>query len=265
MFFNNNYNKKDSLITCINCEQKGHTFRECLNPIVSNGVLAFKIIDGEIHYLLIQRKDSISYIDFVRGKYSTEFKDTFQILLGEMCEEERTKLLTLDFDTQWDLLWKNHNSRVYIIDYPVAKEKYNKLDIKMLVEGSSPCKWKETENGIAKGRRFNKEKKIDCAIREFNEETGYNNKEITLLPVLPIEELFYGSNSIAYRHTYYLAEIKTSRIPEIDQNNIHMSGEIKALKWMNFKDTINSFRIYNSAKRSVIYKANNIIKKIYNI
>ena len=55
---------------CNNCGKQGHTFYSCKKPIISLGVIAFTITrSGEIKYLMICRKDSLGYVEFVRGKY----------------------------------------------------------------------------------------------------------------------------------------------------------------------------------------------------
>ena len=54
---------------CVNCGKMGHSFRECTEPVLSFGVIAVKFIDNEPYYLLIRRRDSLSYVEFLRGKY----------------------------------------------------------------------------------------------------------------------------------------------------------------------------------------------------
>ena len=56
---------------CNNCGKTGHVFHQCKVPITSIGVIAFRINDNnDIEYLLIRRKDTLGFIDFLRGKYS---------------------------------------------------------------------------------------------------------------------------------------------------------------------------------------------------
>ena len=53
---------------CNNCGSDGHLYRNCKLPVLSYGILCFT---DEHNILMIQRKDSLSYIEFIRGKYST--------------------------------------------------------------------------------------------------------------------------------------------------------------------------------------------------
>ena len=52
---------------CNNCGYEGHLYRNCKLPVLSYGVLIVRIPDKQV--LMVQRKDSIAYIEFLRGKY----------------------------------------------------------------------------------------------------------------------------------------------------------------------------------------------------
>ena len=56
---------------CNNCGKFGHLFRHCKNPIVSFGCVLFRINNNVREYLMICRKDTLGYIDFIREKYVT--------------------------------------------------------------------------------------------------------------------------------------------------------------------------------------------------
>lgn len=250
-------------IICINCSNKGHTFKDCDYPITSYGVIAFKKIQDEIKYLLVQRKDSIGYIDFIRGKYDGKIKkeDIFKVLIGEMTVEEKKRILKNDFDTLWEMLWLNKESRVFKNDYEQAKKKFKSIDVKNMIRDSlDETKWGESEFSIPKGRRNNSEKFMDCAIREFTEETGLGEDIIKYINPSPIEEVFLGSNGVVYRHVYYIAEVITEKIPEIDKTNVLQAGEIKYINWFTYKEAMNIFRNYDTTKRAIIHKVNKSLK-----
>ena len=61
--------KKNSGNYCNNCGKTGHLFHNCKIPITSLGVIAFRSNKGIIEYLMIRRKETLGYIDFMRGKY----------------------------------------------------------------------------------------------------------------------------------------------------------------------------------------------------
>jgi hypothetical protein len=54
---------------CNNCGKQGHLYHQCKMPITSIGLITFRIYNDEIQYLMICRKDTLGYIDFLRGKY----------------------------------------------------------------------------------------------------------------------------------------------------------------------------------------------------
>ena len=56
---------------CNNCGTKGHIFYQCKQPITSVGIIVFrKGQHDKREYLLIRRKDSLGYVEFMRGKYN---------------------------------------------------------------------------------------------------------------------------------------------------------------------------------------------------
>ena len=59
-------------IQCNNCGMKGHLYRDCKNPVTSFGHIIFRKDRKEPEILMIQRKDSLCYIEFIRGKYDIQ-------------------------------------------------------------------------------------------------------------------------------------------------------------------------------------------------
>ena len=83
---------------CNNCGKHGHLFHQCKNPITSIGIIVFNNKNvTDIEYLMIRRKDSLGYVDFMRGKYPLFNKRYLLNIISEMTDEEKTKLLTNDF------------------------------------------------------------------------------------------------------------------------------------------------------------------------
>ena len=56
-------------IYCNNCGIKGHLYKDCRKPVISCGNIIFRLDKDEPEILMIQRKDSLCYIEFLRGKY----------------------------------------------------------------------------------------------------------------------------------------------------------------------------------------------------
>jgi 8-oxo-dGTP pyrophosphatase MutT (NUDIX family) len=284
--------KKYKNVYCVNCGEKGHVVKDCDGPITSFGIIAFKIVNTEseergdknkklqevidivmpqsevvsatttkqypkIKFLMIQRKDTMGYIDFIRGKYPEDDDEKKASLLGvwlnEMTTKEKTQLLTQSFDVLWDNLWMNHESKCYKNEYHSAKRKFERLDLKTLI-GNSKTYYEFQEFSFAKGRRNMKERNITCAEREFYEETGYAKSEYQFIKNYPpIQEEFTGTNGIRYRHIYYLVKmIDNVSPPVIDEDNIVQTGEVQNIGWMTYQECIALIRPYDHAKRKAI-------------
>ena len=50
-------------VYCNNCGIKGHVFKDCLSPILSCGIILCKKYEDIYKVLMINRKDSLCYID----------------------------------------------------------------------------------------------------------------------------------------------------------------------------------------------------------
>jgi 8-oxo-dGTP pyrophosphatase MutT (NUDIX family) len=276
-------------IYCVNCGEKGHVVKDCDGPITSFGIIAFKIVQDKndesfdtnsklkeilsynnvkdtnnentfpkTKFLMIQRKDTMGFTDFVRGKYPDEPEESEKALqtdLNEMTEEEKNTLLTKSFDEIWRKLWVNHDSKCFKNEYEFAYRRYQKLDIPNLVKCSKTC-YKYQEFGFPKGRRNMKETNIACAEREFYEETGYDKTCYDFIKNYPtIHEEFVGTNGVRYRHIYYLVKIKDNvPPPKIDFRNKVQTGEVQNIGWLTYEECMSVIRPYDIEKKKVIKK-----------
>lgn len=200
-------------------------------PITSYGILLFYIDNGVRRYLLAQRRDTIEYTDFLRGRYSLQ---CLELYLTLMTDEERDRLTNYNFNELWDDLWVNHNSRFYKDGRAKAEAKYqaNRVELMRLL--------RETRSrvtapgwGFPKGKKNLAETDLQCALREFNEETKMKLSYQNLLNISASTEIFKGSNNKIYSTVYYIAETK-KRIP-IKKMNVHgrptVSEEVSELAW----------------------------------
>ena len=226
---------------CNNCGNEGHLYRQCKLPVLSYGVLLFT---NDKKLLMIQRKDSISYIEFIRGKYKLG-DDTYILRLLDTCSTGEIDLIrTFSFDKLWANLWfpnrsnKKQTERM-INEYNKSKVKFNKLkgtNLESLVN-KSKCKYKTPEWEFPKGRRSNRESNLKCAIREFEEETDLKSNEYIILDnVIPISEVYIGSNGVTYKHVYYIATYKGNRDLSINLDKYEQYSEIGDIQWLTIKE-----------------------------
>lgn len=242
---------------CMNCGKRGHTFRDCKDPTASYGVIATQERE-EPHYLLIRRRDSLGYVDFLRGKYSLSNRAYIERLIQQMTREERHRLLTTPFDTLWVNLWNGQNTRQFRNEHDTAKRSFETLKTTGDVGGRQlakyleeiPNEWEEPEWGFPKGRKCQHESDKSCAIREFCEETGLSSKHLTLLDMSPELEEYTGTNGIAYRHTYFIGTCQ-SDVAINPANHVQMR-EVGDIGWFPFAEAYLRIRATNPEKRAVL-------------
>lgn len=276
---------------CSNCNKLGHYFRECKDPITSYGIIAYRIkrpkisiepvvlngiseadsLNGlnvnNIEFLLIQRKDTLGYVEFMRGKYNISNSNYVQSLFNQMTITELDRLSTTDFESLWNALWSNQISRQYKQEYENALLKYNSLGVDELSGKSlkdyisdATRDWITPEWGFPKGRRGNRESEVACAVREFGEETGLDESQYIIVKnLLPLEENFLGGNRVSYRHRYFLAYCRQSTEVQIDISNTVMNREISDIGWFSYEQALQLIRPYNIEKRQILTIANDIL------
>lgn len=256
---------------CMNCGLKGHYFNQCLEPITSLGIICYRINKklNQLEYLLICRKDSLGYTEFLRGKYKSNDEDYLIKLFSEMTKSEVHRILTKDFDTLWTNLWLNVNTKYYINEYNKCKEKFiicmsNNLENIIKIITRVYFFWNEPEWGFPKGRRNKNEDNITSAIREFIEETGLNINDFKIIEnIKPIEEIFIGSNNIKYKHIYYIAECINSDLNVyINKNKPEQYCEISKIEWLPYKHALSKLRDYNKEKIELLKYLNNGLETI---
>ena len=247
---------------CSNCGRSGHFFRECKEPITSLGILAYRLDSDCPKWLLIRRRDSLGYIEIMRGKYSLTDVESITSLIDQTTVDERERLLKKPFADLWRLLWNGPASRRYHIEYEQAKAKHDSL----LTSGrlatliaSTKTVWVESEWGFPKGRRSSVETELACALRETYEEAGIPKEKLRITDIAPLVEEFRGSNGIRYRHKYWLAQAPATLEVGMNPANLDQAREISAVRWCTYEEAMAMIRPYNVEKRSVLEKARSLL------
>lgn len=308
---------------CSNCNRKGHTFKNCNEPIISNGIIAIYIknfnselipylenfivknlkifnnsynkktsspnykkiisssksdsnsslskwfeecekkksdptditnknnINDNIQFLLVQRKHSLGYLEFMRGRYNLENKESIIYLIEQMTLNEIYNISNNDFDFLWNDLWdlnniknKNHHK-----EYSQSKQKFYqiKLSYPSIITNTKPL-YNFNEWGFPKGRRESYESDLVCAIREFEEETCLDEKNYTIMEKCKsIRENLTGTNGVNYAHNYFLSIINDNSDSKDETNR-----EIGQTKVLNILECLDRIRPYHKNKIRII-------------
>ena len=258
---------------CNNCGKQGHMFHQCKLPITSYGIIAFKSSVEGIEYLMIRRKDSFGYIDFVRGKYSLNNINQLLTIINEMSLDEKQRILQCPFEMLWNQMWGDPNNlnNQYKNEELSSRKKFELLKEGILVDDKiinlndiicmSNTSWNETEWEFPKGRRNQKEKDLECALREFEEETGVKKTNLTVIEnILPFEEIFIGSNHKSYKHKYFLAYMNNFVYENIELNKFQPT-EVSKLEWKSLDNCLKSIRPYNLEKKELIININKVLQE----
>jgi 8-oxo-dGTP pyrophosphatase MutT (NUDIX family) len=232
--------------------------------------------DEMIKYLFIRRKNSLNYIEFIRGKYNLMDVDYLQNALHFLTLDEKKKIQENDFDTLWHELWDNNYSKNQK-EYNESKLKFNTLregfyimknEIKLWVQFDSIIQnsffhYTEPEWGFPKGRREENEKNIDCAKREFQEETNLKENEYKIIHISPFEETYLATNNIKYRHIYYIAQVYHSSVVAMDSENKCQNMEVGDIQFLSIHEGLEKIRNYNIEKKHSLINLHLHLKLIY--
>ena len=235
-----------SAVRCNNCGFMYHNIKQCRTPITSNGVI--HVHDGK--YLMIKRRKTLGYVDFMRGRYAKN-PAYLMNLIDEMTVQERKDLLEHDFTTLSHDMWHAFHEE------PAARDKFNDLkrdgQLKALIDQSTTT-WEEQEWGFPKGRRNSNESEVACALREYEEETGYDRHGVVLLQnVLPFEEIFIGSNYKAYKHKYYVVFGAPKTLRKFQES------EVSDLQWFTYEEVLEKIRPYNVERKKVLASVHRMV------
>jgi len=223
--------------------------------------------------LLVQRRNTIGMIEFIRGKYDVTNFDYIVKLFNMMTFDEKRILRQHDsFDMIRTVIGLKREYN-YKTEYDEAKRKFMSLkqnpicdQVNALLD-KSYTKWSSPEWGVPKGRRNNKEYDIECAIREFVEETGIKYKNINVYRnIKPVEEIYTGINGVVYKHIYFISDVKTT--PEANENmaKVEKGGflnyEVSNIKSFSLTEAHKLIRPYYVSKLNAIKKGFQIIEAI---
>jgi len=270
---------------CHNCGSHLHKTKECPEPITSCGLLVTKLpyyqkikcsnylkVDDfnfknlknldklsyymdKIKFLLIRRKHSLNFIEFIRGKYNIckiELTKLFEL----MSPEEILFINTYNFKDLWEKVWGDRSwLKSFEKEYKDSEEKFNKLrqnkELFYYLTRNVIPKYESPEWGIPKGRRENTESNLECGIREFCEETSLTRDKFKISNnVSPLIEEFNGTNNKKYKSIFYLATINRVKF----NFNIKNNQEVGDIGFFTLNESISLIRDYHQKRINLLEK-----------
>ena len=279
---------------CTNCGGNGHVFRTCIAPVTSHGVIMVRSVtdlniensltsssslvtgleNEKLQFLLIQRRDSLGFIELIRGRYKSNDLDYIRLHLGGITKEEQLRYRDGPFDVLWNSMWGLNNSHLYKNEFENAKAKWHLIHtgiaddtgkvwtIDDLIATANPPK-ETPEWGFPKGRRDAQESDYVCAMREMEEETGVLEKEVICINnIEPIVESFFGSNHVHYCHKYFIVWVPSTIDIKFNSENDHMRREIGDIQWFSIDDALNRIRSENIEKKEALLHAASLFRNL---
>lgn len=271
-------------MVCTNCGKLGHGSKQCLHPVTSFGVIMIRFKeDGQqsvplptplhaLEFLLIQRRDSLGFVELMRGKYRVADTDYVTQLISSMTQKEVGRLTTLPFDTLWEDLWgpPQEGTHAYRNEKEISRQKFEQLRsagvLQQLIDraGGVVARWATPEWGFPKGRRDPYESEFACAMREMWEETGIRESDIIPIQGLePIQESFKGSNSVDYLHKYFMVFMPSEKEVAVDPTNEHMQREIGDIRWCSLEQAMGLLRPEQAKKRETLLRVHDLLSRYW--
>lgn len=239
----------------------------------SYGLACCKYIEGKLHILMVKKKYTYAFFEFVFCKYPKFDKIKLEKLFNSMTYQEKTDILEMDFDKLWrkivinvpddprSLSKKSKLKRVIgkpigvdILDNDVnnltTKEKEYQIYsskkqrfLELIDDGGRKLKELIHQSKsadpiweIPKGRPEPNEKPADTAMREFNEETFGTIDNYRILYDLNPVKINYVIMDCLYTNEYFIALADEEWIPHFEYNCYENNREVEELRWITFDE-----------------------------
>lgn len=243
--------------------------------------------NNRIEILMIKKRYSYEFINFVLGRYQAYDKKTLFHMFNNMSFAEKIDIFGMQFENMWYRIWINNPVKQYnILDvykhidknlnvddymtgsdiYKCFKQKKNKFfsnfgdnvtSLRNLIINSSNSEimWE-----MPKGKLESNETCIDCAIREFYEETSVKHDNYRIFyNVDPVVETIVEDGCI-YKQYYYIAECTSAFKPSVNFENFKQISEVEQVKWVSI-DEIDFMSLSKGRHEQLLQTAKNVIKK----
>jgi 8-oxo-dGTP pyrophosphatase MutT (NUDIX family) len=199
----------------------------------SSGIACCRRQEGKLQVLMVQKRYTYAYSRFVNGNYVAWDRQGIMRLFGEMTMEEKSIIGSMDFVKMWQRVWNDkarsgsfHSSRSKF------ENNWGRDGGRRLKDMLNRSGWGKLVWEVPKGRRLPEEAGVECAVREFREETGVDKSQYLLYPQVT-RTIQHVSGDTRYISTYYLA-MCDKVLPRIDYSR--GQDEVADITWMSIED-----------------------------
>lgn len=206
----------------------------------SYGIILFK----NEKVLMVCRKDSIGFCEFVNGKYKNQ--EELEKLFSYMTKDELDVLVNGSFEDAYFRLW--NTTEINLNNSYIGNQKYkfdfwrniwHEVCVKKLESNSY---YIDAEWGFPKGKKERGETEVDTALRELFEETQIDKNTIEVLDGKPLIECRKDGHCKYISH-YYVAVVKDDILDD-DMNITPQKNEISHIEFVNIDDAVHLIRPY---------------------
>lgn len=211
----------------------------------SYGVLLFTGNGQERKYLIVQNRDSESFIYFFLAWNMDRWNNNYLLkVVKGFSRDELNRLLYYPFDLIYTDLYVDHVKGTFQRQYNRALCNYNYFHSrKDWIQLCQNIQTNEIQWGFCKGRIENGEHPYKCAMRELQEEVGIHSNDIKLHPVM--NPIHYKNEKLLFK-TFVNVCLFPAECPyelkvvyQFFKNTIRcmsISNEILHAKWVSLQE-----------------------------
>lgn len=194
----------------------------------------------------------------MRGKYDPSDYSYVMRLLENMTSSELSILRSQPFEVLWSRMWNHADKHEH--EMPFAKDKFTSVSHLLSCAHSD---YPEPEWGFPKGRRYRCESDVQCAEREFYEETNIPRNAYILVKDVEFREIFLGTNGIPYEHKYFLGILTQPSLFNLHQRFTSIQKrEISAIGWKTMRDCMMLTRPHYTGRESLLVDLSSFVNTV---
>jgi 8-oxo-dGTP pyrophosphatase MutT (NUDIX family) len=220
----------------------------------------------KVEVLMIHKRTTYSFVDFALGRYKKDDDNHLLYLFNHMTTEEKLDIWSLDFGRMWFRIWLVDPDSIHTSDnLKLSTERYEKYNIckKIFINNFAKDKGIKIHSLLSKSNNIEmtswelpkgrlsspNERILNCAIREFQEETNIPLSEYEILEDEPYT-CSVRNGKICYVNNYFLALIHSNskfNNPyeiKLNYNTSQQISEVIGIQWMDL-DKIKTIDLNN--------------------